>query len=199
MHPSVATTTVVHAAATHSSVTDTLWDIGPVPEPWEVVLESLVAMVTRMSPPIRRRIQLALKHMPRDAYLVPVLKAVRVVSSATCCCGGRAGLGESRAVTSFWWQVVSDEVYCGPTPLVMRDLALEALEEYRSRRESAWGRGFVGGGAGPETITLLRSLLFIVSRDGSEVARMRQPQQSASSSVVGCQSPRVQVVVVGPS
>ena len=53
-----------------------LWDVGPMADPWEVILESLVAMNGKSAAPMRRRIQLAIKYLSGNSELKAALTAV---------------------------------------------------------------------------------------------------------------------------
>jgi hypothetical protein len=70
----------------HPSVLDVLWDVGPVPEPWEVILESLVAMNGKSAAPMRRRIQLAIRYLQNDQELKEALTAVRFCTGCAMPC-----------------------------------------------------------------------------------------------------------------
>ena len=60
----------------HPSVIDVLWAVGPMADPWEVILESLVAMNGKSAAPMRRRIQLAIKYLSGNSELKAALTAV---------------------------------------------------------------------------------------------------------------------------
>ena len=142
-----------HTVVPHPSIVDVLWDVGPIPDPWEVLLESLLGMTGKTVAPMRRRIQLGMKFMCGDVddlrsalKLVPCHVVLCHTSVDPVCGAGLLLVVDNGSVAVVVvTQTVSDDVYCSTMSSEMREYALRALDDFRRRREIEWGRGYCAG------------------------------------------------------